>query len=58
MKYSSVVMERIYTSLTQGLEGGGGVLYEKVPLLYTFFLLAKRRFKPQKKRFNFTLFFL
>ena len=35
MKYSSV-MERIYTSLTQGW-GGGRVLYEKVALSYTFY---------------------
>ena len=26
MKYSSVVMERNYSSLTQGFGGGGGVL--------------------------------
>ena len=54
MKYSSVVMERIYASLTQGffLGGkGGGVLYEKVPLSYTFYW-QKEGSNPRRKGKN------
>ena len=48
MKYSSVVMERIYTSLTQGLEGGC-TLRKGTPFVYLLSIGKKKVQTPEEK---------